>query len=126
MTCEYAWGTLAVRGDRHEPLHQAVYRGRGGLFKIEKSFRMPKSDLRARPVYHRKRDSTGARLTVVFAALAVSRWIEAQARLVNQEIRQDRPPLPHHADPGRPAHDHRRRPSADDLRQALDAINRIS
>ena len=33
-------------------------------------------------------------------------------RLVHQEIRQDRPPLPHDTDPGRPAHDHRRRPSA--------------
>ncbi len=46
------------------------------LFQIEKSFRMAKSDLQARPVYHRKRDSIEAHLTIVFAALAVSRWIE--------------------------------------------------
>jgi transposase len=46
------------------------------LFQIEKSFRMAKSDLRARPVYHRKRHSIEAHLTIVFAALAVSRWIE--------------------------------------------------
>jgi transposase len=46
------------------------------LFQIEKSFRMSKSDLQARPVYHRKRDSIEAHLTIVFAALAVSRWIE--------------------------------------------------
>ena len=39
---------------------------------------MSKSDLRARPIYHRKRDSIEAHLTIVFAALAVSRWIEAQ------------------------------------------------
>jgi hypothetical protein len=39
---------------------------------------MSKHDLQARPVYHRKRDSIKAHLTVVFAALAVSRWIEAQ------------------------------------------------
>jgi len=38
---------------------------------------MSKSDLEARPVYHRKRDSIEARLTIVFAALAVSRCIEA-------------------------------------------------
>jgi hypothetical protein len=44
----------------------------------EKSFRMSKSDLQARPVYHRTRDSIEAHLTIVFAALAVSRWIEAQ------------------------------------------------
>jgi Transposase DDE domain len=46
------------------------------LFEIERSFRMTKSDLQARPVYHRKRDSIEAHLTIVFAALAVSRWIE--------------------------------------------------
>jgi len=46
------------------------------LFQIEKSFRMAKSDLQARPIYHRKRDSIEAHLTIVFAALAVSRWIE--------------------------------------------------
>jgi hypothetical protein len=46
------------------------------LFQIEKSFRMAKSDLAARPVYHRTRDSIEAHLTIVFAALAVSRWIE--------------------------------------------------
>jgi hypothetical protein len=39
---------------------------------------MSKSDLQARPVYHRMRDSMEAHLTIVFAALAVSRWIEAQ------------------------------------------------
>jgi len=48
------------------------------LFEIEKSFRMSKHDLQARPIYHRKRDSIEAHLTVVFAALAVSRWIEAR------------------------------------------------
>jgi Transposase DDE domain len=46
------------------------------LFQIEKSFRMAKSDLAARPIFHRKRDSIEAHLTIVFAALAVSRWIE--------------------------------------------------
>src|SRR5437879_10088381 len=40
--------------------------------------RMAKSDLQARPVYHRTRDSIEAHLTIVFAALAVSRWIEHQ------------------------------------------------
>jgi len=48
------------------------------LFEIEKSFRMAKSDLQARPIYHRTRDSIEAHLTIVFAALAASRWIEHQ------------------------------------------------
>lgn len=46
------------------------------LFNIEKSFRMSKHDLQARPIYHRKRDSSEAHLAIVFAALAISHWIE--------------------------------------------------
>lgn len=37
---------------------------------------MAKSDLAARPIFHRTRDSIEAHLTIVFAAMAVSRWIE--------------------------------------------------
>ena len=48
------------------------------LWQIEKSFRMSKTDLRARPIYHHKRDSIEAHLTIVFAALAVTRWLERQ------------------------------------------------
>lgn len=48
------------------------------LWRIEKSFRMSKHDLQARPIYHRTRDSIEAHLTIVFAALAVSHWIETQ------------------------------------------------
>jgi hypothetical protein len=48
------------------------------LWNIEKSFRMSKHDLRARPVYHHKRESIEAHLTIVFAALAVTRLIEAR------------------------------------------------
>jgi hypothetical protein len=48
------------------------------LWRIEKSFRMSKHDLQARPIYHHKRESIEAHLTIVFAALAVSHWVEAQ------------------------------------------------
>ena len=46
------------------------------LFQIEKSFRMSKHDLQARPIYHHKRESIEAHLTVVFAALAISKYLE--------------------------------------------------
>ena len=49
------------------------------LFQVEASFRMAKSDLKARPIYHRKRDSIEAHLTIVFAAMAISKCIETQA-----------------------------------------------
>jgi hypothetical protein len=48
------------------------------LWHIEKSFRMSKHDLRARPIYHHKRQSIDAHLSVVFAALAVTRLIESR------------------------------------------------
>jgi hypothetical protein len=46
------------------------------LLQVEKSFRMSKHDLQARPIYHHKRESIEAHLSIVFAALAVTRWIE--------------------------------------------------
>ena len=48
------------------------------LWRIEKSFRMSKHDLQARPIYHHKRQSIEAHLSIVFAAMAVSHWIEHQ------------------------------------------------
>jgi len=44
--------------------------------QVEKSFRMSKTDLAARPIFHHTRESIEAHLTIVFAALAISRWIE--------------------------------------------------
>jgi len=46
------------------------------LWQVEASFRMTKSDLRARPVFHREKDSIDAHLTVVFAALAIGRHLQ--------------------------------------------------
>ena len=46
------------------------------LFQIERSFRIAKSDLRARPAFHTLKASIDAHLTVVMAALAVGRWLE--------------------------------------------------
>ena len=48
------------------------------LFQVEKAFRMSKSDLKARPVFHHKRDSIEAHLTIVFTALAIARHIETK------------------------------------------------
>jgi hypothetical protein len=94
------------------------------LWNIEKSFRMSKSDLQARPIYHRKRDSIEAHLTIVFAALAVSRWIEARTGWsIRKFVKTARRYRTIQIQAGRQtitAAD----PVPDDLRQALDAINR--
>ena len=96
------------------------------LWRIEKSFRIAKSDLQARPIYHRKRDSIEAHLTIVFAALAVSRWIEARTgwsiRKFVKTARRYRTIKIQAGQHVITAAD----PLSDDLRQALDAINRPS
>ena len=93
------------------------------LFEIEKSFCMSKTDLQARPIYHDTRDSIEAHLTIVFAALAVSRWIENR-RAARSGNSSDHPPLPHHRNPSRRPHHHRRGPLPADLNEALNHIHR--
>ena len=51
------------------------------LFQVEKSFRMSKSDLKAKPIFHHQRDSIEAHLTIVFTALAISHYIETASGL---------------------------------------------
>jgi len=51
------------------------------LFQVEKSFRMAKSDLRARPIFHWKREAIEAHLTIVLAALAVGKKLEVKSGL---------------------------------------------
>jgi hypothetical protein len=93
------------------------------LWRVEKSFRMSKHDLRARPIYHHKRESITAHLAIVFAALAVTHHIEARTgwsikkfvrtgrRYRSIQIRAGNQTLT--------AQD----PLPDDLRAALDAIS---
>ena len=77
------------------------------LYQVERSFRMAKSDLAARPMFHRIRDSIEAHLTIVFAALAVSREAQARTRCEHQEDRPDTKTVAdRHNHPRQPA-DHR-------------------
>ena len=48
------------------------------LWRIEQSFRMSKTDLAARPIFHRTRDAIEAHLTIVFTALAIARDLQAR------------------------------------------------
>jgi hypothetical protein len=53
---------------------------------------MAKSDLKARPIFHHKRESIEAHLTVVLAALAVARSIESQTGIsIRQFVKTLRP-----------------------------------
>lgn len=46
------------------------------LWQVEKSFRISKSDLKARPVFHTAKERIEAHLTIVFASLAIIRFAE--------------------------------------------------
>jgi hypothetical protein len=96
------------------------------LFEIEKSFRMSKHDLQARPIYHRLRESIEAHLSVVFAALAVSRWIEDHTGWSTRKfVRTARRYRTIEIQAG--AHTITAAdPLPDDLRNALQAINRAN
>jgi hypothetical protein len=62
------------------------------LWHVERSFRMSKSDLRARPMFHRTRDAIEAHLTIVFTALAVAHSIQERTGLaIANVIKQLRP-----------------------------------
>ena len=58
------------------------------LWTVEKAFRMSKSDLKARPIFHTLKESIEAHLLIVFTALIISRYVEmithkSIARVVN-------------------------------------------
>jgi hypothetical protein len=62
------------------------------LWHVEKSFRMSKTDLAARPMFHRKRDAIEAHLTIVFTALAVAHCIQTRTGLsIANVVKQLRP-----------------------------------
>lgn len=58
------------------------------LWKVDASFRMAKSDLRARPVFHHQREAIEAHLTVVFAALAISRHLQDRTGITIKKLVQ--------------------------------------
>ena len=63
------------------------------LWRVEQSFRMSKTDLRARPMFHHTRDAIEAHLTIVFAALAVARHLQEVTGLSVRKIVQTLRPL---------------------------------
>jgi transposase len=58
------------------------------LWQVEASFRMTKHDLRARPVFHHEREAIEAHLTVVFAALAISRDLQTRTAMTIKKLVQ--------------------------------------
>ncbi|GAA3859295.1 IS1634 family transposase [Tessaracoccus defluvii] len=65
------------------------------LWHVEQSFRMSKTDLAARPIFHRTRDAIEAHLTIVFTALAIARDLQDRTGWSIRRIIQTLRPLQH-------------------------------
>jgi len=51
------------------------------LWHVEKSFRMAKSDLKMRPIYHHKVEAVKSHILICFMALAVGKFMELKTKL---------------------------------------------
>jgi len=56
------------------------------LWRIENSFRITKSDLEARPIFHHLKATIKAHLIIVFAGLAISKYLEIKTGLSIKKI----------------------------------------
>jgi hypothetical protein len=63
------------------------------LWHVEQSFRMSKTDLAARPMFHHRREAIEAHLTIVFAALAIARYLQNATGLSIKKIVQTLRPI---------------------------------
>lgn len=57
------------------------------LWHIEQSFRMSKSDLETRPVFHRKEDAIRSHVLICFVALMIEKYLELKTKLSLRDIR---------------------------------------
>jgi len=58
------------------------------LWQVEKSFRIAKSDLKSRPIFHYKTESIKTHILICFMALAIAKYIEITTNVsINQAIK---------------------------------------
>lgn len=85
---------LGVKGyytnlDERLASNQDVIRRNHELYKIEQAFRLAKSDLRTRPVFHFKEEPVRLHILVCFIALVISKHIEIQAGVsINRLVKE--------------------------------------
>jgi transposase len=57
------------------------------LWRVEQSFRMSKSDLETRPIFHHKQDAVRAHVLICFVALIIEKYLELTTKLSLRQIR---------------------------------------
>lgn len=58
------------------------------LWHVEQSFRMSKTDLRARPIFHHDRNAVETHWTMVFTALAINRYLYGKSGVMLKKLVQ--------------------------------------
>lgn len=67
--------------EEHLVNNQTVIKRYHELYKIEQAFRLSKSDLKTRPIFHFKEDPIKLHMLICFMALVVSKHIELKTNV---------------------------------------------
>lgn len=59
--------------------HDTIIRQYRNLWHVEQAFRVAKSDLETRPIFHRKEDSIKTHILICFMALAMAKYLEIKS-----------------------------------------------
>jgi transposase len=59
---------------------QEIIKNYKNLWRVEQAFRISKSDLKARPIFHSKQQAIEAHILICFMALAISKYIETKSK----------------------------------------------
>lgn len=71
----------------HPPTHTEIIAHYHNLWHVEKAFRIAKSDLQARPIFHQKRENIEAHILIVFVSLCISKSIELVTKLSIHKVK---------------------------------------
>jgi len=74
--CDQVWDGLKGYITNSRLSNQEVMQNYKNLWFIEKAFRMSKTDLRIRPIYHRLRDRIEAHICIAFTAYSIYKELE--------------------------------------------------
>lgn len=80
---------LGIKGyytDLIKETNETIIRQYHNLWHVEKSFRMAKSDLQTRPVYHFKNKAIQAHILICFMALALGTYMELSTKISLQKV----------------------------------------
>lgn len=85
-TQDRIWDGLKGYLTNTELSNEEIIENYGNLWQIEKAFRMSKTDLRIRPIYHRLRNRIEAHICISFVSYTIYKELERVLQLSNSDI----------------------------------------